>query len=71
MLQLRNRLDLCKEPLRSNRRCEIRTKHLDGDAPVVANVVCEVDGRHSADTQLALDAVPARERGGEMTDMIR
>ena len=36
-------------------------QHLDGDVAVVPEVVGEVDGRHAASAELALDAVAIRE----------
>ena len=41
---------------------ELGAEHLEGDLPVVLEVVGEVDGRHAALAQLALDAVALVER---------
>ena len=35
-------------------------QHLDGHAPVVLAVVGEIDGRHAARAELALDSILAR-----------
>ena len=44
---------------------EFRAQHLDGDLPVVLDVLGEVHRGHPAGTQLALDAVVVSQSGGE------
>ena len=66
MLQLRGRLDLAQEPLGAERGAEVGMQHLDRDVAIVLEVVREVDGRHAAGAELALDAVAVGKRGGEL-----
>ena len=46
-----------KKPLGAERRGELRVQHLDRDVAVVPDVAREVDGRHAAAADLALDAI--------------
>ncbi len=57
MLQLRGRLDLGEKALGAERGGEIGVQHLDRDVAIVPEVVREVDRRHAAGAELALDAV--------------
>ena len=54
-LQPRGELDLAQEPLGAQRRGELGAEHLERDLAVVLEVVREVDGRHAAAAELALD----------------
>ena len=45
-----------EEPLGAERGGQLRAQHLEGDRPVVPEVVGEVDRGHAAAAQLALDA---------------
>src|SRR4051812_42276644 len=65
MLQRRGRLDLDDEPLGAQHRGELRLQDFDRDLAIVLEVVREVDGRHSALAEFALDAIAAGERCGE------
>ena len=58
MLEICGRLDLLKEALGE-------PQDLQCDTPVVAEVVGEIDDRHSSGAELALDTVLAREGGYE------
>ena len=58
----REQLDLAGEALGAERRADLRTKHLDRDGALVANVVRQVHGRHPARSKLALERVPLGER---------
>ena len=49
---------------------EFRLEHLERDLPLVLEVVGQVDGRHTALTDLALDAVAALEGGVQAGDWI-
>ena len=51
-----------QEPLAAERRAEVGVQDLDGDVAVVLEVVREIDGRHAAGAELALDAVAIGER---------
>ena len=60
-------LDLAEEALAAERRGEVLVEDLDGDVAVVLEVVGEVDGRHAAGAELALDAVAIVEGGCEQS----
>jgi hypothetical protein len=57
MLQPGRGPDLPLEPLRAERRREVRMEHLERDRPVVPEVAGEPDGGHAAAAQLALELV--------------
>jgi hypothetical protein len=59
-------LDLSQKPLRSEQGGELWLYDLDGDVAVVLQVFREVDGRHAAAAQLALDPVAAGQRGAQL-----
>ena len=61
MLQVRGDLDLGEKALDAEHRAELRLEHLERDLAVVLDVAREVDGRHAAGADLALDLVPASE----------
>ena len=65
MLELRDGLDLLREPIGAERGGELGAQHLDGDLAVVLEVEGKIDGRHPAGAELTLDRVPARESRGE------
>ena len=71
VLQVRGGPDLGEESLGPDGGGEVRPQHLDRDCSLVADVAREVDGGHTADTQLALDLIAAGERGGEPAHRIR
>jgi hypothetical protein len=68
MLEVRRDVDLVEEPLGPDRGAQLRSQHLHGDGAVVGEIFGEVDRRHPAPTELALDAVPAGESGAEAID---
>ena len=55
VIQSRRDADLAQEALAGDRACEVGLEHLDGDVAIVLEVVREVDGRHAAAAELALD----------------
>ena len=57
MLEPRGRLDLAQEALRGELRGALSAQDLERDGPPVAHLVREVDGRHPAAPDLALDHV--------------
>ena len=63
MLQVGDRLDLAQEPLGADDGGELGPQHLDGDLAAVLEVVGEVDRRHAALAELALDAVAVGDQG--------
>ena len=65
MLQPRRGPDLAQESLTAERRAEVGVEHLDGDVAIVLEVVREVDCRHAARAELALDAVMAGQGAGQ------
>ena len=65
MREARDHLDLPQESLDGKLRSEVWQEHLDGDVSAVPFVVRQVDARHPASTDLALDAIAARQRCGQ------
>ena len=61
MLETGGDLDLLEEPLRSDDRRELGMQHFHRDLAVMACVGREVDGRHPAAAELALDRVAVGE----------
>src|SRR4051812_9347695 len=57
VLELGRELDLAPESSAADRRAELRVEPLDGDFPLVLDVVAEIDGGHPAPTELPLDLV--------------
>ena len=62
MLEIRRRPDLGEKSLRAERRREVGMQHLERDLPVVAYVLGEINGGHSATPELAVNAVAISER---------
>ena len=61
MLQRRRRLDLLHEPLGAEHRGELGLEELERDLAIVLQVGAQIHRRHAALTEMALDAVAARE----------
>ena len=57
--------DLALEALRPERGGELGVEDLQGDGAVMLEVVGEIDGRHAAAPELALEAVAVLQSGGE------
>ena len=57
--------DLALEPLRAERRGQLRMQHLERDGAVVSEVPGEVDRGHAAAPKLALEAVAVGQGGLE------
>ena len=70
MLEPGGEPDLALEALGAERRGELGVQHLERDRPVVPQVVREVDGRHPAPAQLALERVSVRQRRSELDERI-
>ena len=64
MGQLRGDADFTKEPFGPESRGDLRAQNLDGHLATVLLLVGEIDGRHAATAQLALDRITVRECGG-------
>ena len=62
MRQRGGEADLAQEPLAAERFGEVRMEQLDRDGALVLQVAREVDRRHAARAQLALDHVAVRQR---------
>ena len=65
MAEPRGDLDLAQEALAADGVGELGLEQLDRDLAAVAQIVGEVDGRHPAAADLALDPVAAGERRTE------
>ena len=63
VLELGRERDLAPEPLRAERRGELRVKNLESDRPAVLGIVGEVDRRHPAASEDPLDRELRAERG--------
>ena len=70
VLQVRGGPDLRQEPLGPDDGGQIGPEDLDGHLPVVLAVVGEVDGRHAALAELALDLIGVGQRGLQATEGI-
>ena len=62
MVEPRRDLDLAQEALRTDRRGQFGSQHFDRHEPMMLDVVREVDRRHAAVPQLALDRIATSER---------
>ena len=65
VLQPRGDTNLAEESVAGEAGAELGAQHLEGDRPVVPQVVRPVDERHAAPTQLAVEAGTAGQVGGE------
>jgi hypothetical protein len=61
VLQTGGEVDLALEPLRAQRGRELRQQHLEGDRPLVTEVLGEVNRGHAAAPELALEGIAAGE----------
>jgi hypothetical protein len=62
VLQVGDGLDLAEKPLGADDRGKLGPEHLDGDLPIVLEILREIHGRHAARTQLPLDPIAVGER---------
>ena len=69
MLQLGGGLDLGEEALGAEHGRELGVQHLDGDLAVVLEVLREIDRRHAARAELALDRVAIGKGCGEVRNL--
>jgi hypothetical protein len=69
MLEPGGEVDLPAEPLGAERRPRLGAENLEGDRPVVLQVVGEIDGRHPATAELPLDGIAPGEGVGELIHM--
>jgi hypothetical protein len=65
VLQTSGELDLAQEALRAERRGYLRVQHLEGDPPVMLEVLGEVDRGHAPAAKLALEHVAVGQSGLE------
>src|ERR1019366_10763861 len=65
MTEFRGELDLAEKSVAAERLCELRFQDLECDVAIVLQVVREVDRRHAAGAELALDGVSAGKSGVE------
>src|SRR5262245_22856593 len=70
MLKAGGCLDLLQKPLGTHERDELGIHDLDGHLAVVAQVMREIDGRHAAGADFALDEVMIRDGGLEVIQLI-
>ena len=62
MLEVRGDTDLAQKAFDPKHGTEVWIQHLECDVAGMLDVAGEVDRRHAADADLALDGVPARKR---------
>ena len=70
MLQRRRGPDLGDEPLGAEHCGELRLQDFDGDLALVFDIVREIDRRHPARTQLALDAIAIGHRTSDLFECV-
>jgi hypothetical protein len=70
VLEIRRRLDLGQKALRADDGRQLGLQNLEGDFPLVPEVVGQIDGGHAALPELALDPVAAFEGPVEEADGI-
>ena len=70
MLEDRRDLDLGEKALEPEDRAEVGIQELESDVPVVPEIAGEIDRRHSAGANLALDVVAILECDAELCDRI-
>jgi hypothetical protein len=70
MIQPGSEADLAEEALGTQGRGELRVEQLQGDPPVVLEVLGEIDRGHSAAAELALETVAVAESVPELDDDI-
>ncbi len=70
VLQVGGDLDLVEEALGAQDGGELRAQHFDRDLAVVLHVMGEVDGRHAAGAELALDRVAVGEGTAEAVEIV-
>ena len=68
MLQRRGDFDLAEEPLTAEDGRQLGFEQLDGDAPVVLQVLGEKDDGHATAAKLPLDPVSIAERHRELLE---
>ena len=67
VLEPRGEADLAQEPVGADAGGQLGPEHLDGDRPVVAEILGAIDHRHAAPAELTVEAVAVgevRPRGG-------
>src|SRR4051812_10111631 len=57
MLETCRDLDFTQKPMGAGGGAQLRSHHLDRDGPMMLQVLGEVDGRHAAATELAVEAI--------------
>ena len=65
VLQASGDTDLLLEPIRAQRRRDLRMQHLEGDWAIVPEIVGQKHGRETAASKLTLDAVGVGQRRGK------
>ena len=70
MLELGSNLDLAMKARRADGGREIIAQHLDRYLATVPHILGQIDGRHPASAELALDDVLAKQAGVDLCDAI-
>lgn len=70
MLQLSDGLDFLEKPIGTQHLGQLQSHDLDGDQPVVAQVLGQEHGGHAPGTDLPLDAIAVSEGGGKQRFLV-
>ena len=68
MFEVGGGFDLVDEPVGADTGDDLRLHDLQRDLTIMADVLRQIDGRHTARTELALDAVAVGERCGQLSE---
>ena len=71
MLKARENPDFAREPVRTEGRGQLGAQHFHRHLSIVLQVLGEINRRHPACTQLALDGITVGERGTESVYLVR
>ena len=70
MLKPRSRPDFGEKPFAAECGAKVGVKHFDGDVAVVFDITREIDSRHAALSELALNVVPSFQCFGKSADFV-
>ncbi len=62
--EARSRFHFAKEPIGAHRVGQLGMEHLERDLATVLHILGEIDGRHPATSELALDGILVTQRSG-------
>lgn len=71
MHEPRSEADLSIETLRAGKGAKLESQNFERDVAVACQIAREVDDRHSANTELAFDAISIGQRSPQVGDVIQ